>query len=418
MIFTALAISKILAFSQPQKIDVFYTQPRVTVENLRKLPGDGAGEAFLGFLPGMIPMPIAALGFINSIQSGTITIAAAATTGTYTLPTAVDWVSASNGRASLHFQGFRATPAVNTDARYHVCGIEITAANTVTATRNGTVETVTVAFTVIDWDSSFMKVVQFGQAQITTTATTGNAPALTAVVTANSAVQWNGITSTILGSQGSALTALTLTSTTNVQSSRHTGTSATITTYFCVMEFQASVLNSSTIESSPSWASSTTGADSSPFAAVTLAQCWTVYGGSRAAATGWNAQTTPYVFLKDTTHTRLVTRAAVSAAKATVTIVEFKATELAAAQRGQADELIDAVNAYDDISITAIPSTSKALVNLMSFSGTQTTGSGNDANLNQLTLILQSTTAIRMQRTSISNTIGITPSWEVLPFLF
>lgn len=347
---------------------------------------------------------IAESGFIKSIQAFSITIASGATTGTATIN------SVSTTLTSLHFSGQYADLAGARDGRYHFSYLTQTNATTITATRNGTNDNLVIKGYAIEWDAAFVKSVQMGTATITTTGTTATA-AISAVDLANSCIQWNGVSGSIAGGSQSILTTVHLSSTTQVTATRTTGTSATVVTGFCVIEFQSGVLNSNTQAANPSKASGTSG--DATISSVTAAQTWLVYGGSFATQ-GWNNAYDVKTYLFDATTVRHVTNLTV-ASQARVTAVEFKAAQVSAIQNVGSTELKDATNPYVDITVTSVDTT-KSIVNYLGSEGT--TGSGTTAALTQFSLAFQSATSVRALRSGVSNTIGMTPSIQVIPFTF
>jgi hypothetical protein len=257
-----------------------------------------------------------------------------------------------------------------------------------------------------------------GTIQITSTNVSNTAVLGTAITTTNAAVQWNGVSSTIAGSGASVMTRLNLTAAGGgtVTVTRVTGTSATITTAYCVIEWQSGFLNQNTQETTASQAGSGTGASATLGSAVVMAQTWLVNGGfSSTYSSSWNGQFSLMAWLAGTTTVTMSCATATTNKDYTTTAVEFKAAKLAAAERGHATEIKHATDVFADATITSLDTT-KAIANYLGWN--QTTGSSALANLTFCTLAFQSATALREQRNTASNTVGTTPSWEALPFIF
>lgn len=411
--FTALALAKVLAFSQPAPLqfDGFNGVPkqRTAIERLADLPNshrDNAGH-LLCYMPGLIPIPIAAVAFINSIQPFTIAIGSAATSNTATVN------SVSTTLSSLHIAGWSSDNGA-ASGQSDVGYLLQTNATTITGTRNTTAGNLTINGYIIEWSSDFMKSVQMGTISITTTGTS-NTASVSSVTTSNSAVQWNGVSGSISGGSASVLTVVNLTSATVVTANRNTGSSATIITSYCLMEFQPGVLNSSTQEATPAQSSSGTSAEAT-ISSVTTGQVWLVFGGVHSSNVGWNGGILPRLYLKDATTLREQTNIAVANSRGVGTAVEFKAAQITSVQRVTASTINDASNPYVDATITSVGDTTRCLVNVL---GTeQTSGSSGVANLIFVRGALTSITNARFTRNTASATIQATPSAEIICFNF
>lgn len=110
-------------------------------------------------------MPMSA---IQSVQSGTVTIANGNASGTATI-TAVNL-----SRATLEFLGNSTTGAA-TQIRDEDAGITLTDTTTVTATRGGLVGTVVVSFRVTQWRPDVWRSIQRFQLTIANASATGTA---------------------------------------------------------------------------------------------------------------------------------------------------------------------------------------------------------------------------------------------------
>ncbi len=173
---------------------------------------------------------------LASLQQVSITIAAGATSNTATI-TAV-----ASGKAYCHWQGVTSQITTFNGA---TCMVDVTLTNTttVTATRNTSdaSNSITVNCTVVEFASAAIQNIQ--QGTITMTAAASNTATITAVVTANSIVHYNGATCTDTTASFSInMNKLVLTNTTTVTATRVTATN-NLTARFVVIEFAAGVLN-------------------------------------------------------------------------------------------------------------------------------------------------------------------------------
>lgn len=343
--------------------------------------------------------------FIVSITPWTIDITSGNTTGTATIP--------AGSLVSSHLSGQTSDNGA-TDGRMDRAHITRSGA-TLTATRTGTTGNLKIVGFSIEWDPAFMKSVTYGTAQITTTNTTGDSSAFSAVVLANSAIQHLGYSSSIAGGSGQNETGIYLNSTTVARAERDASTSATITTGFCVMEFQAGVLNSNTQALHPKQTTSQLFAEAAVSPSVTMAQTWLVYGGRSSSNVGYNGGILPAVRLKDASTVREQTNSAVATSQAWVTVVEFKAAQVNLVQRGNANPIIDASNAFVDVTLSpAMPDVNKAVVNWLGEE--QTTGSSAVANVCMTRGALTTAANLRLSKNTASATVQPSMSWEAIPF--
>ena len=164
--------------------------------------------------PRVISIPV-----IKSIQYGSITIAAAATSNTDTI-TAVD----TTNSFLLHLDS--STTVTDKDFKDFETRLALTNATTVTATRNGTTETSTINFVVIELHPGNLKSNQSGTITIAS-GTASNTDTITAVDTAKSILLHLGLsTSTSTLDAGEDVKCkLALTNATTVTATRN-GTSA------------------------------------------------------------------------------------------------------------------------------------------------------------------------------------------------
>lgn len=215
-----------------------------TMTAIREVWGDEGGF-FVGlpitFWANLVTNPK----YVNSVQNVSITISAAATTGTQS-------VSAAAGTFFLIYQGTTTTAvAVQSEA---FCRVSISG-TTVTATRSlGTLGVCVVNAIVVDATSNLVNSVAMGT--ITVSSGTSATATISSVTTTNSAVHLAGYT-TSLGTfnYGDNTPTLVLTNATTVTSTVRT-LSGTCIASFVVVNFNASALNQNTQAFSKSWTNS------------------------------------------------------------------------------------------------------------------------------------------------------------------
>lgn len=366
------------------------------VENVEQIKKLGFFGALAGFNAFTQSGPL-----ISSVQTFTISVAAASATGTATV------TSASTTLSSLHCNGYASDSSGSITGTNDVGYLTQTNATTITATRNGTTGTLTVEGCLITWTAAAVRQVQMGTVSITTTNTTGTAT-ITSLTTGNSAVLWMGNSSSISGTQANSLSYLTITSATQITSTRQTGTSATVIAGFCAIEWNSGILNSSTQQATVNIPSGTSA--TSTITSVTTGQTWSCYGGqSMTGSASWNGQYSAFLDLTNgTTYTLTINLANVG--NASVTAVEFKAANVNNVQRGHATENKSGTNTFTDVTITAVVSANTWAQYL---GVSQTSSSSAVARLTLTSVRLTSTTNLRIDRGILSATVGETPSYEV-----
>lgn len=165
---------------------------------------------------------------IKSIQRGTIVIAGGTSSNTATLSTAV---VLANSLLTWGSQGLNTSGQV--DAQMFTARITLTNTTTVTATRGGTTEALTVPYEVIEFWPGVLKSVQRG------TVVTGTPATITAVNTAKSMLSYLGcVGATSTGGEwGSWQGYLVLTNSTTVTATEGGGNTTHITAGYQVAEF-------------------------------------------------------------------------------------------------------------------------------------------------------------------------------------
>ncbi len=169
---------------------------------------------------------------VQSVQFGTINIAASSTSNTATI-TSVDTT-----RSAVFYLGQSSTTtAVNNS----MTGATLTNATTVTATRGGTAGSPTVSFVVVQFASGVINSLQQFSAAFTS-GSTADTQTVTAVTAANTMIAYGGISSASSGID-IAMYWLTLTNTTTVTLTR-TATSATSRQpFYTVVEFVSGIFS-------------------------------------------------------------------------------------------------------------------------------------------------------------------------------
>lgn len=408
MIFSALALAKILAFSEPSKFEGFNGVPkaRTAIERLCELPGEGAGKPFLCYIPGLIPILVPDLGVISSVQKINITIAGSSASNTQTV------TSVNTNTSLLVYGGQISSQTSSTDYTDDLGGLTLTSATVVTFARNDASATTTITgyATLVEFASAFVKSVQYGTIAITGAATS-NTGSITSVVTTNSAVGYLGQKSVFTGVSRAVVAArLNLTSGTVVTATKNTGGGTSDTTvYYVVIEFQSGVLNSSTQEVSTTISTGATA--NSTVTGVTTGNSWMIYGGqSGAYSASANGQYPARHYLAGST-TVTADEGINNAVTIVSTLIEFKSADvLVSSQRGHADEIADNTT-QKDTTITSVDVTKSFYQWLGGF---QTTGSG--ANVSRVNSggELQAATNVRQYLGPDTGTVGVTPSWEVI----
>lgn len=259
------------------------------------------------------------LNYMNSVQYGVITIAASATSGTATIDAvgSLAWVQiiGQNNNASAD------------ELSKVVARIDLTNSTTVTANRfTAASNTVTVWFCVMDANSNLVESIQ--QGTVARAASTSGTATISAVDLTRSVVIWNGCSgNATIAPSGTRMSAVDLTNTTTV-TARSTS-SATDTTNFVVVQFQAAVINRLT-EYEPSIIDSSLTHNTTVSPSAVMANTTIFYGG-----TATNGQSF-YTIVQSSTTNILKTRTSTSTTGRTpkFTLVEFKPGVIKSSQRG------------------------------------------------------------------------------------
>lgn len=248
--------------------------------------------------------------YVNSVQYGTITIAAGATTGTAT-------ISEIKNIPWLNLLGF--TTDNNADVLAECCPrLEYVNSTTIMATRNTTdaVFSVVINFCIVDATENLIKKVYYGG--ITTGAATSGTAKIPEVDTTKSAVFYLGGTATATASPSLArISSVTLTDSKTV--TRTSGSSAISTTNFVVVEFQPVV-----IQSIQQFTTNQSGVDSSTttnvtISSVVMANTFIAYGSRDATS-----DNTYTIELTSSTNVRLTKVAAIAVSRNTrYAVIEF-----------------------------------------------------------------------------------------------
>lgn len=151
---------------------------------------------------------------IKSIQRGTITIPGGSTTNGATITAVV------TANSALYWLGNSLNTAGQVDSAQFMARLALTNATTVTATRGGTTEDVTVSFEVVEYWPGVLRSVQRGTVAVGTPAT------ITSVTTAKSLLTYLGCVgaTTTGGEWGAQEPKLVLTNATTVTASATSGT--------------------------------------------------------------------------------------------------------------------------------------------------------------------------------------------------
>ena len=177
---------------------------------------------------------------IRRIQSGEITIAANATSGTATITSVV------TANSFVVYNGFR-TAVATADPGYQPF-LTLTNSTTVTATNANANSSgaIIVSFTVYEFDSSSIVSIQTGSITWTNSSSGGTAT-ISSVTTANSFVSYRGqtysTTGTAFGLEGGN-GILALTNSTTVTATNPTTNTGAIVIYFTVVQLASGILKS------------------------------------------------------------------------------------------------------------------------------------------------------------------------------
>lgn len=336
--------------------------------------------------------------FVNSVQHFSITIAASNTTNTATID------SIDTTRSIILWGGNQGSNTGAFNANYDWGSAELTDATTVTARRGASDgNTVTVQGTVVTFSSAAVKSVQTGSVALSTTS---NTDTISAVTLANSAVIYNGMTSTYTAADTRYIYSdLVLTDTTTVTASRNLA-SGTNTVYYTVIEFESGILESSTQQVQ------VTGITTSATAAISsvdIANSMLFFNGINTTITSAGHKYIPRIELTNSTTVTGI-RYATSVNKPTIraTVVEFKAADVAGVDRGA----ITTSGTTGTATIGAVD-TAKTLSNYL---GHTSNGIGNATSTSLASLELTDTTTLTATKVGGGTPITYT-GWEAVEFV-
>lgn len=342
---------------------------------------------------------------VTRVQAGSIALTG--TSGTYTLPVAVD-----TSRTVLVYGGAwssQITAQVGTEDNAY---ITLTNSTTVTATRNTAAGTLTIYFTAVEWNAAAIQSIQYGTVQTTTTNTTGTA-AISSVTTTNAAVGYLGFATTITNARRDAIYhRVALTSSTQVTATRHTGISGTTTVSFYVVEFKAGFLNSNTQQGDANWTSSNTTADAT-ISSVGGGSTWLVWGGETVSTASMNNGANIIGWLSSATTVTAQSAAAQTAGHFAFTAVEFKSTTM----RGKcafAYVVVADGTTSGDYTSCAMTTLSKAFFQYLGNNRTNGTVGGTQASRSEMGGEIINNTTVRMYLGTDAGATDIAGSFEVM----
>lgn len=211
------------------------TYSRITLTNGTTLTADRntSSANAVGFLATILD---ATSSLVVGVQYGTITIANGTSSNTATI-TAVGTLANS----TVHILG-QTTDNTTSNTSNHQAELDLTNTTTVTATRNGTTNAVTVSFCVVEWQGAVIQSIQKMHPTLNSSSLTDN-ETISAVTMANSIILFAGVTSSGTTHSG-CLEALQLTTTTNVQFKRESTALGNHTVRYTVVEFVPGILTS------------------------------------------------------------------------------------------------------------------------------------------------------------------------------
>jgi hypothetical protein len=343
-----------------------------------------------------------ATSLIKSIQNVSVTIAGSSATGTATI------TSVNTANTALFYGGQQVSGQNNFDGQY--ASIDLTNATTLTATRNiSQSTTVTVWVTVVEFQSSAVKSIQYGTAS-TGAAASGTAT-ITSVTTTNSAIIFNGQVCQVASSSAmsSCLVHGVLTNATTVTATRGASSGSAVILHFCVLEFNSGILNSSTQAATIQIASAGT-SNTATITSVTTSQTATMYGGLITSNGSGAGNVYAYAQLTNGT-TLTVTRNSNAAVTTTVpvTVMEFKAANVNSLNR--AKTTIASSASSQTATITAVNTSLTAISHL----GMSDSAAGTAIGDNLGDASLTNATTVTMAR-GTSNTNSLDNSWEAIEF--
>lgn len=274
---------------------------------------------------GSLCSPVPAL--IKSIQSGVVTIASGAATGTATLSTAVDTT-----KAMLLFGGSNSDDSSASDYANVGARITLTSSTVVTATRGASGAVVTsVAFTVVEFASG-VNSLQYGTITLAAAATN---TATISSVGANAFVIWLGV-STTTGATAihTVSVGVGLTNSTTVTATA--GTAVTAVLSFVVADLDSSIVQSVQPEAHTDATSASTYTDT--ITSVTPGNTLLIFGGQNwGSGSSDSTGTVLHTIVLSNATTVTMTRSSTTATSRTIfyTVVQFRGSVLnGAVQRG------------------------------------------------------------------------------------
>lgn len=337
--------------------------------------------------------------YVNSIQTGSVTIASGATTGTASVTAATD-------TAVLFYNGHQTsatTSQAQSFARLSLSG------TTITATRNtSSTNTCVVNYAYMDADSTnLVQSVQYGSIAITTG--TSATATISSVTTGNSVIVLLGYTC------GNATfdfelnhPILTLTNATTVTAAVGAlGTNCTVN--FCVVQFKAAALNQNTQFFAKAWTNSSL-TTTQAITSVVPGNSMLIYAGSHNGNTATQAFDQQWITLTNATTVTITSgNADGDAIKCNFWVVEFVSGVLSqTAQRG--NTILNAVTSNTSTITSA--TTTQTLPNYLGWTTSITA-------LTSLATVLPRVTqsgATVMTAAKNTGTGSTTISWEALTF--
>jgi hypothetical protein len=339
-----------------------------------------------------------------SVQQVAITIAAGATSNTATITA----VTAAN--AFVLWQGQKGSGSVSLVNSKFQTDITLTNSTTVTATRgvSDASNSVTIYGTVIEFVASAIQSIQQGTIAIGSAATT-NTATISAVVTNNTFVHYNGCTLNAAASEAMTTTRgrLNLTNTTTITATRNTSSTDTLTIRYVAVEFKAGILNSA-IQTTATTAASTT-MTVGAITTVNSRYSMFIYGGYSTNSGTSTISNAPAIKIVDD----ITVGATTPTGTATTSgfILEFTSAQVKPTSRFR-----DVVVANTTSATRTIPAvnTAKTAINLLGWfadSALDNEAQGWEG------ITLTNSTTVTTARTTLSATVALINSYEVIEFL-
>lgn len=340
---------------------------------------------------------------IQSIQHGSITIGASATSGSTTIS------SVNTSKTVLLWGGQRTTQASGEPGDTTHGYLQLTNSTTVTASRRAAdTTTLTISFTVIEFIPAAIQSIQYGSISIGSGITT-NTATISSVITTNSACLFLGQTYDLNATNNSKeWGTVVLTNATTVTANRDVSGINTLVIYFVVVEWASGVLNSSTQQYSvANTASSTTG--TTTISSVTTGQTALFFGGMSTTASGSDGKDFGSVVLTNaTTITLSRTNTSLDTTTMKGTVVEFKAANITSLNRGTV--VIGSGSTTGTATIPSVNTSKTALT----FLGLNSSGVASRANYANLDLTNSTTITSTCEASSGHNIIS---SYEAVEFV-